>query len=122
MHPQTPPNDPLYPFALALLELIEKPVLVELEHHHRNPSLAVAGTLIRAFDPPNPTAPPSITIMIGAHTTTIRLAPVRRAHCQKSPPPRRRVLALHALLTDGYALHIKPSKGISDPPTPAQPE
>jgi len=118
MDPRQPDN-PLYTLGLALLELIDHPVLLTLQHPDHNNHLHLQGTLIKAFDPPTPTAPPSVTLMLGAHSTTIRLASLQTAQYQKSPPPKPHLIAIHILLHDHYALHIRAARV---PPKHLQPE
>ncbi len=106
--PQTP-HDPYYNLGLALLELLNKPVLLELEHPDSPAALALHGTLLRAFDPPTTTAPPALTLMIGAHSVNIRLGAIKQTAYKRAPTQPPRLLAVHLLLTDGHALHIKPA-------------
>jgi hypothetical protein len=114
MNPQQKSQNPnIHQLALALLELIDQPILLELEHRNRTSSLALTGTLLRAFDDPLPTIAPTLTIMIGAHSISLRLTTIQQATIHHAPLPPNRVRSVHLLLHDGYSLHIKPDPAIT---------
>ena len=82
-----PPDNGLFALSLALLELIDREVAIELEQGDNPCALVLQGTLLRAFDTPSTTATPSISLMTGAHSITIRLGPIRRiAYRHKTLP------------------------------------
>ncbi len=99
-------DDLLYQLAVALLELIDKPIDIELEQTGSPHGLVLNGTLLRAFDTPA-SAAPSLSVMIGAHITTIRIAPIHRIAIQRTNDKPNPLHSIHLLLTDGFSLHIK---------------
>ncbi len=111
-------NDLSYQLALALLELIEKPIDIELEQPGHHEGLALHGTLLRAFDTPVAhSAPPSLSVMIGAQTLTIRLAPIEKIAVRRPKSTlSNRLRSIHILLTDGFTLHINAQPQHLQPP------
>lgn len=108
MNPKHQPHSPdLHAIALALLELLDRPVSLELEQGDRPAALALSGTLLRAFDDPLPATATALTIMVGAHAVSLRLATIQRALVQRATAPPAKLRGIHLLLDDGYALHIK---------------
>jgi hypothetical protein len=105
MNRNPPPEDPLYQLGLALLEVIDKPVTLELEHPRHLAALTLQGILIRAFDTP---ITPSVSLMIGSQTLTLRLSKIKQTHIARDTKGRHQLEAIHLLLNDNYALHIKP--------------
>lgn len=102
-----PADDDLYALSLALLELLDHEIAVELEQGDNPAALILQGTLLRAFDTPSNTTTPSISLMIGAHSISIRLAQIRRIVYRHKTRPHRRLTSIHILLHDDYSLHIK---------------
>lgn len=102
-----PPNDGLFALSLALLELIDREVAIELEQGDNPCALILRGTLLRAFDTPSTTAAPSISLMIGAHSITLRLGSIRRIAYRHKTLPLPRLRSIHIHLDDNYSLHIK---------------
>jgi len=101
--------DVLYQLALALLELLGRPVdlELELEHSQGNGGLALHGTLLRAFEPPFHPLSPTLGIAIGAHYVSIRVAGIEDIVCRRSGDKHQVLHSLHVLLSNGDALHIK---------------
>jgi hypothetical protein len=101
-------DDILYQLAIALLELLDQPVELELGQAGTRAGLILNGILFRAFDQPNQTTAPSLTIAIGAQSITIRTSSIKRIAIRRSANHKNRPQNIHALLSDGFALHIKP--------------
>ncbi len=118
MNPKQPPHDPLLTLGLALLELIDCPIAIELEQPNNPAALALHGILLRAFDDFGSPTNPTMTLMIGAHSTTIRLAQIRQTQYHRDPTDHHKLLAIRLLLSDEYTLHIKPAARAPNPKNP----
>jgi hypothetical protein len=100
-HP--PDDDTLYTLGLALLELLDREIAIELEQGDNPSGLVLQGTLLRAFDAPPGTTTPSINLMIGAHSISIRPGPIHRIAYRHKP----HLDSIHIHFHDNYSLHIK---------------
>jgi hypothetical protein len=98
-------DDLFYELGLALLELLDRPIDLELEQTGAPDGLVLTGTLLRAFDTP---AQASLSITIGAHTISIRPTPIKQLQIKRNNLNRHQIQSIHLLLTDGFSLHIKP--------------
>jgi hypothetical protein len=101
-HKDSNQNQIEYRLGLALLQLLEKRVDIELQRAGAPNGLVLDGTLLRAFDTPNQ---PSLTLMIGAHTIAIRPSRIKRIAIDKSTD---HLQAVHLLLPDDFQLHLAP--------------
>lgn len=99
-------DDLLYELGLALLELLDRPIDLELEQTGAPQGLILTGTLLRAFDTP---AQASLSITIGAHTISIRPSPIKKLLIQRNNQNTHQIQSVHLLFTDGFSLHIKPT-------------
>lgn len=107
MEPQNQNQDDLfYQLGLALLELLDKPIDLELSRHKSTNGLILNGTLLRAFDTP---AQASLSLTIGAHTISIRPSTLKTLHITRSKQQPSQIQSLHLLFTDQYTIHIKPT-------------
>jgi hypothetical protein len=107
MEPTSDHQDNLfYQLGLALLELIDQPLDVELEHPANPAGLVLNGTLLRAFDTP---AQADLSIAIGAHTIVIRPSHLKAISINRTPKHPHQIQSVHLLLTDHFHLHIKPN-------------
>lgn len=106
MEPTSDHQDHLFfQLGLALLELLDRPLDVELEHPTSTAGLVLNGTLLRAFDTP---AQADLSIAIGAHTISIRPSHLKAISINRSTGPPSQIQSVHLLLTDHFHLHIKP--------------
>jgi len=102
------PNDELlYNLGLALLELNGSKIAIELEHPPNPAALVLHGTLLRAFDSPCSTKNPTMTLMIGAASITIRTTTIKQAQYQYTKPNQKTLKAIRLSLNDSYVLHIQ---------------
>jgi hypothetical protein len=99
-------DDLFFELGLALLELIDKPVDIELEQPTRAAGLVLNGTLIRAFDTP---AQADLSLAIGSHTISIRPSHLKTIAITRNNNPKHQIQSLHLLFTDNFSLHIKPT-------------
>lgn len=100
--------DLLYELGLALIELLDRPITVELERAAAAHALALEGVLLRAFDGTARAHLPTLTIMIGGHCVKLRLGTIKQTHLERDRKrPGAPLQSAHILLSDGYALHIK---------------
>jgi hypothetical protein len=98
-------DDLLYELGLALLELIDRPIDLELSQNRHANGLVLNGTLLRAFDSP---AQADISLMIGSHTISIRPATLANIFITRAEPHKGPLQSIHILFTDNFFLHIKP--------------
>lgn len=99
-------DDLFFELGLALLELIDKPIDLELEQPTRAEGLVLNGTLLRAFDTP---AQADLSLSIGAHTISIRPSHLKTIAITRADTPHHQIQSLHLLFTDNFSLHIKPT-------------
>lgn len=106
MEPTSDHQDHLFfQLGLALLELLDQPLDIELEHPTNTAGLILNGTLLRAFDTP---AQADLSITIGAHTITIRPSHLKAISINRTTDHANQIQSVHLLLTDHFHLHIKP--------------
>ena len=106
MEPQNQNQDDLfYELGLALLELIDKPIDLELSRPRSTTGLVLTGTLLRAFDTP---AQASLSITISAHTISIRPSNLKDIHITRDKQQPSQIQSLHLTFTDQFTIHIKP--------------
>ena len=98
-------DDLFYHLGVALLELIEKPIDIELQRAQGPSALVLNGILLRAFDTP---AQPSLAIAIGAHTIAIRPSSLLSLLINRNPKNPHVIESIQMLLNDGFTIHLKP--------------
>jgi hypothetical protein len=98
-------DDLFFQLGLALLELLDRPLDLELEHPTCTAGLVLNGTLLRAFDSP---AQADLSITIGAHTITIRPSCLKAISINRDTSFGNPIQSLHLLLADNFFLHVKP--------------
>ena len=100
-------DDLFFELGLALLELIDQPIDLELEQPYQNQGLVLNGTLLRAFDTP---AQADLSLTIGSHTISIRPSHLKTIAITRNNNPHHQIQSLHLLFTDNFSLHIKPTQ------------
>src|SRR6476646_11326904 len=99
-------DDLFFQLGLALLELIDKPIDLELERPDSTAGLILNGTLLRAFDTP---AQADLSLTIGAHTISIRPSNLKAITINRTNNQTSQIQSLHLLFTDNFFLHVKPT-------------
>jgi hypothetical protein len=107
MEPTNENQDHLFfQLGLALLELIDKPIDLEIEQAHNASGLVLNGNLIRAFDTP---AQADLSLAIGAHTISIRPSTLKAIAVNRTNNQTGQIQSVHLLFTDNFSLHLKPT-------------